>query len=392
MDERQNLLTRIEATDRELAKAKAVLDGIGLGAGASSWYSEDLLKLQRELRDRQDRLDDLGKDVKSCQDLKPSWEALAVLRGDCEPLFAESLAMALGPLVRGSGLDSGLGEIADALVRDLNRATLNSWSQNTLLAEAEYVGEMNRVIRLRFPVTSVWDLPLVAHEYGHLVGFELERQGKLDALLKASAENFRMTAWLREHWADTFATFALGPAFACTCLLTRLDPSGDPNRGFPSHPSDAMRAHAILSVLRTMSQAAGLIGSMTDIIGYLDQFWSSATQSTGRGAGPDASHRARIDGWLTVFLSLLGTRQLRDSRYAGWRNVGETRNRLFDPNSLEATEPDRTKEGIADVVNAAWLARIEQVPTDQDDRRLSERAIRACRSLALEPREDRRMR
>ena len=42
----------------------------------------------------------------------------------------------------------------------------------TILAELEYTGHHARIIGLRFPAASIWDLPIAAHEFGHVVASE----------------------------------------------------------------------------------------------------------------------------------------------------------------------------------------------------------------------------
>jgi hypothetical protein len=185
------------------------------------------------------------------------WKGLGASRHESDKLFSECLAYAIGPLTRGlptqegDSLDGGLCAIADEMLEELTVPADQLWSRRSVLSDSEFMGEATRIIRLRFPVSGIWDLPVAAHEFGHLLGLGSKFRGEIERL--AQGDNERN--WVHEHFADLFATYVLGPAFACTCLLTRFDPSSDPNRQSHTHPSDGLRAWAISWTLTEMERA-----------------------------------------------------------------------------------------------------------------------------------------
>ena len=177
---------------------------------------------------------------------QPSWwETLAKVRSETALPMVECLAFALGPLVRGipwqgdRGLDNGFCDLADEMLRELGVRSPQNWSRRTVLSDSEFITDPAQIIRIRFPVTSIWDLPVAAHEFGHLLG--QGSRSPLQPRIEALAYGYQERNWVHEHFADLFATYVLGPAFACTCLLTRFDPSMDPTVNSETHPSHGAR-------------------------------------------------------------------------------------------------------------------------------------------------------
>ena len=143
----------------------------------------------------------------SCWGLYRSVEQL------CRTLFAEYVELLGGLALRDAGFDADLCHIADELVK-----VLETGSQLlTIPAGSERQGESPaQLIRIGFPDWSIWALPLVAHEFGHIfLRAELGRDFDDDSVDAAS----------RLCMADAFATLTLGPAFAASAFLMRLEPS-----------------------------------------------------------------------------------------------------------------------------------------------------------------------
>ena len=120
------------------------------------------------------------------------------------PLFAECLAYAIGPSIRERGLDGGLCAIADGLLEELSQRMQQPWRRRALLAGAECVNVIAQIIRVRFPATSIWDLPIAAHEFGHVVGQVMQTDGAIAGLIGGADRS--MWPWIHEHFADIFAT------------------------------------------------------------------------------------------------------------------------------------------------------------------------------------------
>lgn len=290
----------------------------------------------------------------------------------CRRQFREYLAFLEGSLIRSAGLDDGACKLADALLAELTERTRLPWRRFTILAEDEFVAGMSEIIRLRFPHLSVWNLPVVAHELGHLAAREIQdgmsgdhlaldaitglrerletelgRLGSEHAGREAKAEELR----LHELFADLFAVFTLGPSYACTCVLLRFDPCHAFERG-PRHPSDAERVHFMLRALERLD--AGLY---RPTVNRLEESWRRCVVAAGQPdpAGWTSRHRW-LDQVLDTMLPVL-TRNLPDqARYQGWATRALP--------LREALEQGRTPDDsldciLPDLLNAAWSCRLD---------------------------------
>lgn len=377
------LLDRIDSLLRELGQAQAVLDRTPPDP-VYGIFLQDRVRLEDGIKTRREELRELREKVTGNSARAPCWAEFAEISLACGPLFAECLAFAVGPLVRANRMDAGLCRVADALLEDLSVKMGIVWRRHTVLAEAEFIDQLAEIIRLRFPVTSVWDLPLAAHEFGHFVGLSLEGAGPLKQLIDESkGKDYRWEAWLREHFADTFATYTLGPAFACSCLLLRLNPAADPHQGYFTHPSDAMRAYAILRVLERMDEPKRLGQEFGGVIALLRERWQECSADAGRtGAQVDPANKQRIEQWLKILYALISKNYAR-AEYPGWSDAKVmaaklTRGQEPADAGMKPGDADR----IADVLNAAWICRLQADGDGPGAGELGARALTWCCFLA----------
>src|SRR5262249_35190793 len=141
---------------------------------------------------------------------------------------------------------------------------------------------MSSIIRTRFPEFTVWALPIVGHEVGHVVMQELRRltpdarshsyplvelaakhseayirvgkkppHGRARARAKALGDTF-----VRELFGDFFAVYALGASYACSALLVRFEP-WQADLPDSTHPPQVERAHLIVHALRNIHGGFG---------------------------------------------------------------------------------------------------------------------------------------
>ena len=157
------------------------------------------------------------------------------------------------------------------------------------MSEREYHQDLAQIIRLRYPATTAWDLPIAAHEFGHFAGPNyrtedeppryhfLECLAKLKKVLRADEMPEQAENHIHEYFADLFAVWTLGPAYACTCILGRFDPSGYPFANPYTHPGDGHRAHAVLWALAQMDaeNRETFKASFSDSIGRLEDHWQA---------------------------------------------------------------------------------------------------------------------
>jgi hypothetical protein len=157
-------------------------------------------------------------------------------------------------------------ELADRMLLAYSDRTGVNWSGWTLLGTAPYLALETEVIRVPFPDWSLWHLPFLAHEFGHLVarGTPQLRQyaSQESARLCAPLENEAATELastipqhLEEFFADIFGTFTLGPAYVCAAVLAQFDPA-NPSQLRGDHPPHDDRVRAILRALALMDERA----------------------------------------------------------------------------------------------------------------------------------------
>lgn len=369
------IAARITALDSELQRTLWLLDE----RIAEPLRTRVLARLSRVLGEARQDLNRLAKDLPNLKS-DESARRYRAIREQCDRLFRECLAVIEGSLFREAGADGGLCRIADSLIDDLSRRSDEPWGRFTILGEGEYFGEMAEIIRLRFPENSIWSLPLAAHEFGHFFArsAEVKRNdgSDLDSLRTRLmlAKKHSDYAWRRvhEHFADLFATYAIGPAFACVSILLRFDPESA-WQAFAEHPPDADRAEMILLGLRKKQEYRWI----TD---FLEATWRDALAQCGQKT-------VREDKDLPAFkalwdeLDFVFSHALEGIAYDGWLRAVPLQAELSDLNQSRIVPPPGSD--IADVLNAAWSGRLKLHPgaTATIDL-LGQRAFVLCDRLA----------
>jgi len=210
------------------------------------------------------------------------WGKIAGLEDGARPLQREALGFLGGLLVRHAELDRepagiimteedgpGICDLADVMLQEFARRAGVNWSARTVVGKDPFLAEDTEVIRVRFPDWSIWNLPLMAHEFGHLVALDTrafleyqEQEASVDPASPSrptSVDQNRYRQTLRRHldelFADLFATYALGPAFACNVFLLHLNPA-EAYLSLGTHPAHDVRAQVILQTLGRMNESA----------------------------------------------------------------------------------------------------------------------------------------
>jgi hypothetical protein len=279
--------------------------------------------------------------VKQCV----TWDAFRrEVVGKIRPLFEEHLDMLEGAAFRVVGFDDGVAQDADDLLVRLDRIS----SVDVYLAIPSRTQAVRqvvaRLVRMGFPGWSFWDLPLVAHEFGHIVALdddvarELNRKGHPGTL-----------QWRETILADAFATYTMGPSYAIAVLMLALDPNGtDASRKQPGGPQ---RAHLILEQLESMS---GADQAYAQIAAELRALWIRVARPLSE-QDVDA-----VEAWAEHARNLLKEELQIDSApsYPEWRwnAVSSWPARLLDPHPLERIV--KKEEDLLDLVNVAWVCRL----------------------------------
>jgi hypothetical protein len=309
-----------------------------------------------ELRTLRDAVDD------GAMESADVWVELSDIRSAVRPLAAECLALLEGGLVRATGLDRGLCRIADALLGELARLSECPWDRFTILDDGEYFNSLAEVVRLRFPDLTIWGLPVAAHEFGHFVGHELSGDADTEAMFGGIVAQRVARKHVDEHFADCYATYALGPAFVCVAVLQRFDPR-TPALTRPTHPPATDRVSLCLHILRKMDGAGGILSPFHDVVEALERTWNALVyDATGAAPAQDAAEQARLSTvgdilWDVLELKAGGV------RYSN-RDLMAAKSQA--PPLLDAVANGRTPgiaaSGLRDILNAAWLARLSGPP------------------------------
>jgi hypothetical protein len=294
---------------------------------------------------------------------------LAALEDRSRRLAAEVLSFSGGLAARADGLDAGMCDAADTLLAEVTAKLLIDARGVTLPAAGEYVDLLSEVIRVRYPGDGVWDLPVCLHELGHFMAPRLgaSRPGGSPVATRIAAERAKrpnLGNFAEELFADTFATYVGGPAYAYSCLLLRLNPSGAHDDVKPTHPAPIKRAVAVLTTLDALQEAHNrsgrAAGSFGPFIADVRQAWSARLAAAAEASDASAEAAAYASELATELRALLDDLAV-VVRYDGLGRAG----------ALEATLVEgRAPPGpvaLIDALNGAWMARRRAELGDRPD-------------------------
>lgn len=303
---------------------------------------------------------------------RPGVLDLALLRLD-DALQLEALDFLGGVLIRRKKLDAGICTIADALLRDYARMTGVNWTSRTVPGRNPLFSPATDMVQLHFPDWDLWNLPLMAHEFGHVAALATPAfrdfvTGQAQSFVEIHPEAGGWTrqqkalyvsqreSHLHEFFADAFAVYCQGPAFAFDMVLLNLNPAeAYAPRGH--HPTHAERFEGLLTVLGKMNASAQQEGEDTRsyerVINWLKAVWQQ--NLTACGAQPDelARHHClqarrltgRIYGLLEQFYRLGA-----QFTPADWKRVDDTADAWFSGNVA-------LQETLRTMLNIAWACR-----------------------------------
>jgi hypothetical protein len=260
-------------------------------------------------------------------------------------------------------------------------------SSLAILAEGNFFTESTGVIRLTFPDCSIWNLPVAVHELGHWAGPRINKpdgsvpfRDKLQQMTGAypkAAEAERERSFWREEFSDVFATYALGPAYVCSCLVVVFSPTDSfACKDGKTHPAHAKRAYLMLEMLKGMSLANH--NQYDNIAAYLSDLWERNLKAAGQAKCLDQTLLSQLGN---RFLDLYAILVLAPSvEYKAWTRATELAEGLKGNQAVaQLVKPG---DRIADVLNAIWLWRIGQ--SNVDDARLQSidtKAFALCRNI-----------
>jgi hypothetical protein len=312
------------------------------------------------------------------------WERLATAAADAGRFEREVFCHAIGKLLHADG--NGRPDVwaaADRLLTQLaNRTGIADPPLTGLGFELgwESLTPLIGLVRLRYPGAGFWDLPVLAHEFGHhvLAGAAAVDPGDLLPLREAvgrftAEQSSRHVLWrpvyregedqcqrrVAELVADVFATYAVGPAYPRCCVTLRIMPD-DIDHLHPEHPPWRFRVPAMIEMLRVMSGRSHDRGYLRAVAGDVAALWETV-------AGPRADLGADsllvVGRWVGEIADALGG--VTGLRYDhGW---------LADQCPGAADGPPPGEWSVAHVLNAGWKWRLSSAYRTSDEVDAAER-------------------
>jgi len=325
--------------------------------------------------------------------LAEAWERYAEVQARCREFFGDFL-MFFGGLafrsIRVAGLEDRIYRQAEALVTECAEEVTGGLRPAILPAVLEtMVRSEARVIGLRLPEWTIWSLPLVIHELGHVLPKRINAlkefvDNKLVGI-PDEWDKWRKESYLYEIMADVFATRLMGPAYPCALLMLGLDPL-DAYTETIIRPAAAARAYVVLRSMELMDDPEAVPPlPYGDIMKILRSHWDELLKRVGGTGQVDAAY---LDNLVSDLFSLLSTmailpllytcaevdRGLKAAQRWAWRWNDEWKKGLQVPPDLTATN------WVRDALNAAWLCRIDH-PNPDDDEKIAEATYQLMEKL-----------
>jgi hypothetical protein len=377
MNEKDLVLVRLDSLLAQCTAVEKAIKSDGLNPRLYKRTAEDFLA---RLVSQSTRVARQSSQLKDGTVTNDSWSTLRGYDEDCSQLFGECLAFLQAARSRGHDVEADLCEIADALLDELVGMLADiKWSRFTVLASEDYFSDFAQIIRLRFPFCGIWDLPVCAHELGHFVAGRLnlprpDGSHQLPFQEFKTAFKERGEEWvyyLEEYFADIFASFVLGPAYACTCLLLRFDPASAHRESDRRHPSYAKRAYAIVQTLRRMSTEGDSKGDFKAAADLLTELWNKALRSAGESE--TIPEQNVVEGLVRELYQMLSS-GVPGGRFNRWKLANKQTAWLDSSGPRPGVKAADFR--ISDLLNSAWLCRLKP---DADLRRLNQNLIELCR-------------
>jgi hypothetical protein len=344
--------------------------------------------LENAFRKQQNDLDAIKQDLAAAAPLKECWGRLRSARTNTEESLRDSLAILGGLLVRQSCLDEDYGAVVSALIAELASVTPKSFAwPSVTIGVGDGFNPLIGTIRTRYPEFSIWALPIIGHEAGHVVVQEMKDltpnarryEFPLVELAAEEAEAYGGGGLgdriVRELFADFFGTWALGAAYACSSILLRFSP-WQADKVIAHHPPERLRTHLILQTLKRVDPGyADVVTTLSDL--WCDLLAPFRLEPLG---GEDAES---VEQLLEELIPRVN-QHLPKARYGGRENV----KKLVGPLTTSSLNPSKVAATytIRDVMNAAWIARLRHWGDPDKIALVAQSAMTACHGIVKVPR------
>jgi len=296
--------------------------------------------------------------------LEKAWrDYTGILTEKLNLVFSDYVQFLGGLALRDAGLDAHICQIADELIKSCGAIGRTHWNALTIPASQEAV-TLARSIRMGFPEWTIWAVSLTAHELGQVA----IRNSTWKQYIEEEARRFKkaktkLQQYLSVYLADAFATYAMGPAYACAALLLRFNPLSA-YKDNVKHPADAKRAHVILTMLKKMrDKERADIPPYSYIIDKLEKGWEAALMHTQTAGELSDEMKKVLEGWTTRMFDELVSKPA-SGLYDGkrWNSTKQALEKLIEgKEGKDFANNLKGDEGWRDVLNAAWACRIDNV-------------------------------
>lgn len=354
------VLDRIAVEQDRLKTATAMLDKVV--PDVSRFGKQTKNRLAASLKSVRKEWDQLGRRIVDEDGVSTHLlERFGTLNTATDGVVRETSALANGVLARERSLDGGACAQADLLIAELSVDVDPNLVRATIPGDTEFLHRGSDLIRRRLPDHGLWDLPVMGHEFGHVIVQHRTWKPKEDQMVEVGSRV--VTGWPdcseglgEEHFCDVFATYALGPSYAATMLLHRLNPHASTTNG-DTHPADPRRAAVVLTALGQLSKDEPAYSRYTEMCGSLEHAWRALQVSAPDSAKVDDALQGQLRVQTLDVLAVLDA-DLSSARYVWPATVVR--------DVAEALEQDANPEGhmtyrIRDVLAAAWMLRLEAI-------------------------------
>jgi hypothetical protein len=335
-----------------------IRDTISHAIGAKASHSIQKLEAIQTKLNEAEKAETRGDSQTAEKLLNGAWDDyLKKVDKESQPVLTEYVEFLGGLALRHTGLDAGVCQIADELLSTVDRIERTGSGSLTIPARHEAMtAEVARIIRLGYPEWTIWALPLVAHQFGHLV---VSNNSELQKFIEQETPRQARRFYLQHYLADAFAAYTLGPAYACAALFLRFNLvfAYKENRG-DQRPAPAKRAHIIFSMLEWVNKNGK--DRKTPYAGIIDRIrdeWDAALQQNKHTGKLEEQEDKKLKEYVD-FLGKILLRWFPVLRPPKWESLQVWPDQLLQ-NTGKDIKVDGTEE-FRDVLNAAWVCRISQ--------------------------------
>ena len=390
----------------------------------------------QEITQTKDKLDEIKNLLKAAGMIGTAWAEYGLCYKQSQKIFHECLDILGAVAFRertlrndyfNRNIDENILALAEELIWTCSQSISHYPSLITPAPKEALSKTVGRVVRLRCCDWTLWILPMIAHEFGHVVIGDPEcrkrfglkgnplktfvsRLGELDPSCDETTKTKHATYEVKEYLADAFGTYFMGPAYPCAAILLRLSPSssGPPRSAFSC---DEGRAHVTLAVLELMAKGPPEVHEYSALATKLRDHWngmvkrasdakSLSVEDTKKKANVWDTKKGILDELVAAILKqfhnqfTLESCCLIDDEAEGrsfarrWSNAWIKQ--LDDKSDLTVPKEEITsRSALRDALNAAWYARIDcpgPVTTERIDA-IAKRASELCQEICIKRRE-----